>query len=244
MFGEIRTVFDRLSHDENVRVIMFSGAGPGFCAGIDVEESSSTGPVGAPDEKKDFPRKAWAIRRHALRYQDSVTALERCEKPVICLMHGVTFGAGINFATASDVRYGTRDLRFCAQEINVGLAPDVGALSRLPKLGVSFSWAKEIIFSGRVVDGVEAKDQGLISKVFDTKEDMVAEGLKWAKQVASKSPIAVQSAKALWNFSRDRPVADGLLYTAAWNGTMVLSEDTKVGITSALKRTKPRYEKL
>lgn len=224
---------------------MFSGAGPrGFCAGLDVDESSSAGPVGAPSADKDFPRKAWAVRRHALRYQESVTALEQCEKPIICLMHGVAFGAGINFATAADVRYSTKDVQFCAQEINVGLAPDVGALSRLPKLGVSYSWAKDIIFSGEVVGGVELKDQGLINKVFDTKEQMIAEGLKWAMQIATKSPIAVQSAKALWDFSRDRPVADGLLYTAAWNGTMVLSEDTTKGITSALKRKKPTYSKL
>ncbi|TQS32146.1 hypothetical protein Golomagni_07547 [Golovinomyces magnicellulatus] len=245
MFDEIHQVFNMLSHDPNVRVVMHSGAGPrGFCAGLDVEESSSVGPVGAPDADKDFPRKAWAVRRLGLRYQESVTSLERCEKPIICLMHGITFGAGINFATATDVRYSTKDLKFCLQEINVGLAPDVGALSRLPKLGVSYSWAKDIIFSGRVVGGAEAKEQGLVSKVFDTKEEMISEGLKWAKEVATKSPIAVQSAKALWDFSRDRPVADGLLYTAAWNGTMVLSDDTTAGITSALKRTKPKFAKL
>ncbi|CEJ94343.1 hypothetical protein VHEMI09881 [[Torrubiella] hemipterigena] len=245
MFHEIRQVFNLLSYDPNVRVIVYSGAGPrGFCAGLDVEESSSTGPVGAPNTDRDFPRQSWDVRRHALSYQESVTSLERCEKPIICLMHGVAFGAGINFATAADVRYATRDMKLCLQEINVGLAPDVGALSRMPKLGVSYSWTKEVIYAGKVVGGDEALRVGLVSRVFDTKQEMVEAALSWAKEVATKSPVAVQSAKALWDFSRDRPVADGLLYTAAWNGTMVLSDDTKKGITSALKKRKPTFEKL
>lgn len=245
MFHEIRQVLNLLSYDPNVRVILHSGAGPrGFCAGLDVEEASSSGPVGAPNTARDFPRQSWDIRRHALSYQESVTSLERCEKPIICLMHGVAFGAGINFATAADVRYATRDVKLCFQEINVGLAPDVGALSRLPKLGISYSWAKEVIYAGKVVGGDEALRVGLVSKVFDTKQEMVDAALSWAEEVAAKSPVAVQSAKALWDFSRDRPVADGLLYTAAWNSTMVLSDDTKKGITSALKKTKPTFEKL
>lgn len=245
MFGEIRDVFNTLSHDPDVRVVVWSSAGErAFTAGLDVSESSTSGPVGAPEEGKDFPRRAWAVRRHALNYQESVTALERCEKPVICLMHGVAFGAGINFATAADVRYCTRDARMCLQEVNVGLAPDVGALSRMPKIGVSYSWAKEAIYAGRTWDGDEALRVGFVSKTFSNKGEMIQEALKWAKEVASKSPIAVQSSKALWDFSRDRPVADGLLYTAAWNGTMVLSDDTKAGMTSALSRKKPTFEKL
>lgn len=245
MFGEIRDVFDTLSHDPDVRAIIWSSAGTrAFSAGLDVSESSTSGPVGNPDSAKDFPRRAWAVRRHALNYQDSVTALERCEKPVICLMHGVAFGAGMNFATATDVRYATRDAKMCLQEVNVGLAPDVGALSRMPKIGVSYSWAKETIYAGRTWGGDEALRVGFVSKVFDTKDQMVQEALNWAKTVAEKSPVAVQSSKALWDFSRDRPVADGLLYTAAWNGTMVLSDDTTNGMKSALSRKKPTFEKL
>lgn len=114
----------------------------------------------------------------------------------------------------------------------------------MPKLGISYSGAKKVIYAGRVVGGDEALRVGLVSKVFDTKQEMADAAISWAKEVASKSLVAVQRAKALWDFSGDRLVADGLLYTAAWNSTMVLLDDTKKGITSALKRTKPTVEKL
>ncbi|KAF2164228.1 hypothetical protein M409DRAFT_68098 [Zasmidium cellare ATCC 36951] len=245
MFREITALFDLISHDPNVRVVMLSGAGTrGFSAGLDVMAESTSGPVGTPVETRDFARKAWAVRRHALLYQESVNALERCEKPIVCLLHVVTFGAAVDFATAADVRYCTRDVKLCVREIDAGLAPDVGTLSRLPKIGVPYSWAKEIIYSAEVVGGEEAARIGLASKVFNTKEEMVSSALAWATNVASKSPVAVQSSKALWDFSRDRPVADGLLYTAAWNSAMVLSDDVRKAMTSGLKRTQPTFEKL
>ncbi|KAM3424397.1 hypothetical protein BST61_g6404 [Cercospora zeina] len=245
MFHNLARIFDRLSHDPDVRVILLSGAGEkAFSAGLDVSGASSTGPVGAPAEKEDFARRAWKIRRHALDYQDTVNAIERCEKPVICLLHGVSFGAALDIATAADVRYCTRDVRFCVREIDVGLAPDIGTLSRLPKIGVSYSWAKEITYTARTFDGPEAATQGFVSKVFDTKQALIEGGLALAKTIAAKSPVAVQSAKALWDFSRDRPVQDGLLYTAAWNSAMVQADDVKRAMMSGIRKTKTTFEKL
>lgn len=68
---------------------------------------------------------------------------------------------------------------------------------------------------------------GLVSEIADTKEQLIEQGLKLATLIASKSPVAVQGSKALLDFSRDRPVEDGLKYTAAWNAAMVLSDDVK-----------------
>lgn len=238
-------VFNLLSYDPDVRVVLFSGAGPrGFSAGLDVASESTSGPVGTPTAGQDFARQAWAVRRHALLYQEPVNAIERCEKPVICLLHGVAFGAAIDFAIACDIRHCTRDVRFCVREIDVGLAPDVGTLSRLPKLGVSHSWAKSVIYSARVFGGEEAQRVGLVSEVAESKDNLLSDALTLAKDIASKSPVAVQSSKALWDFSKDRPVSDGLLYTAAWNGAMVLSDDVKSAMMSGLKKTKPTFAKL
>ncbi|PPJ60699.1 hypothetical protein CBER1_03431 [Cercospora berteroae] len=245
MFYNMAKVFDQLSHDPDVRVVLLSGAGDkAFSAGLDVSGASSSGPVGAPSEKEDFARRAWKIRRHALDYQNAVNAIERCEKPVICLLHGVSYGAALDIATAADVRYCTRDVRFCVREIDVGLAPDIGTLSRLPKIGVSYSWAKEVTYTARTFDGSEAATQGFVSKVFDTKQALIDGGLVLAKTIAEKSPVAVQSAKALWDFSRDRPVQDGLLYTAAWNSAMVQADDVKKAMMSGIRKTKTTFEKL
>lgn len=245
MFDDFASIFDRLSYDPNVRVVLLSGAGDrAFSAGLDVTGAASSGPVGAPAEADDFARRTWKIRRHALAYQNTVNAVERCEKPVICLLHGISYGAALDIATAADVRYCTDDTRLCVREIDVGLAPDIGTLSRLPKIGVSYSWAKEVIYSARVFDGLEAAKQGFVSRHFSSKVALLEGGLALAKVIAAKSPIAVQSAKALWDFSRDRPVQDGLLYTAAWNGAMVQADDVKRAITSGIHKTKTTFEKL
>lgn len=245
MFSSLASIFDRLSHDQDVRVVLLSGAGDkAFSSGLDVGGASSSGPVGAPAETDDFARRAWKIRRHALAYQNAVNAIERCEKPVICLMHGISYGAALDIATAADVRYCTDDVKLCVREIDVGLAPDVGTLSRMPKIGVSYSWAKEMVYSARVFDGKEAAQQGFVSRRFPGKEALVEGGLLLAKAIAIKSPVAVQSAKALWDFSRDRPVQDGLLYTAAWNAAMVQADDVKKAILSGIHKTKPTFAKL
>lgn len=245
MFHEVALVFDTLSHDPDVRSIVFSGAGDkAFSAGLDVRESTSTGPVGSPSEADDIARRTWKIRRHALDYQNSVTSLERCEKPIICAMHGVAYGAAIDFAVAADIRYCTKDVRISIKEIDAGLAPDVGTMSRLPKIGVSHSWAKETVFTARDVRGPEALSVGLVSKVFDTKAAMIDNAVNVAAEIASKSPVGVQSAKALWQFSQDRPISDGLLYTAIWNGSMVQSEDVKKAMINGLEKRKSSFPKL
>ncbi|KAK4621913.1 Delta(3,5)-Delta(2,4)-dienoyl-CoA isomerase, mitochondrial [Fulvia fulva] len=245
MFHSMPSLFDRLSHDPDVRAILLSGMGEkAFSAGLDVSGASSSGPVGTPAEHEDFARRTWKIRRHALDYQNAINAIERCEKPVICLLHGISYGAAIDIATAADVRYCTRDVSFCIREIDVGLAPDIGTMSRLPKIGVSYSWAKEVVYTAVAFRGDEALSYGFVNKVFETKADLVAGGLALAETIASKSPVAVQSAKALWDFSRDRPVQDGLLYTAAWNGAMVQADDVKKAMLSGIRKTKTTFEKL
>ncbi|CZT25464.1 related to enoyl-CoA hydratase/isomerase family protein [Ramularia collo-cygni] len=244
VFHGLAKLFDQLSQDEDVRCIMISGSGPHFSAGLDVQAANSSGPVSQPRESDDIARKAWRVRRHALDYQNGITAIERCEKPVICLAHGVTYGAAIDLAVAADVRYCTKNARWSVKEVDVGLAADVGTLTRLPKIGVSYSWAKEVVYTAREFGGEEALKVGLVSQITETKEQLIEEGLKLAVLIASKSPVAVQSSKALLDFSRDRPIDDGLKYTAAWNAAMVLSDDVKVAMMSGIKKTKPKFEKL
>ena len=129
-------------------------------------------------------------------------------------------------------------------EQDVGLAADVGSLQRLPKIGVSYSWVKELVYTARVFSGEEALKQGFVSRVFDSKQALLEGGLDLAKEIASKSPVAVQSSKALLDFSRDRPVDDGLRYTASWNAAMVQAEDVKRAMMSGIKKTRPTFEKL
>lgn len=179
-----------------------------------------------------------------ISYQNGISAIERCEKPVIGLFHGISYGAAVDIATAADIRYCSQGVRFSVKEVDVGLAADVGTLSRLPKVGVSYSWAKEMVYTAREFGAEEAGKVGFVSRVLGSKEELEREGLELAKVIAKKSPVAVQSSKAIWDFSRDRTVADGLAFTAAWNSAMVQSEDVKKAMMSGLRKTKTSFEKL
>ncbi|PPJ49879.1 hypothetical protein CBER1_05026 [Cercospora berteroae] len=244
IFHNLALIFDKLSLDPDVRVILLSGSGPHFSAGLDVTGSSSSGPVSNPTESDDVGRRTWKVRRHMLTYQNGISAIERCEKPVIGLFHGISYGAAVDIATAADIRYCSQGVRFSVKEVDVGLAADVGTLSRLPKVGVSYSWAKEMVYTAREFGAEEARRVGFVSRVLGSKEELEREGLELAKVIAKKSPVAVQSSKAIWDFSRDRSVADGLAFTAAWNSAMVQSEDVKKAMMSGLRKTKTSFEKL
>jgi len=103
--------------------------------------------------------------------QDAVTALERCRKPVIASIHGACIGGGIDIVTACDIRMCTKEALFSVKEVDLALAADLGTLQRLPLI-VGFGNAMELALTGRTFSGEEAKELGLVSRVFDSKHHL------------------------------------------------------------------------
>lgn len=97
--------------------------------------------------------------------QESMSSLEHCSRPVIAAVHSACIGAGVSLITAADIRYCTEDAYFTVKEIDLGLAADVGALQRLPKVIGSQSLARELCYTGRVFDSKEALSSGFVSRV-------------------------------------------------------------------------------
>ncbi|KAH0538953.1 hypothetical protein FGG08_004468 [Glutinoglossum americanum] len=244
MWVELKAIFDRLSIDPAVRAILLTGAGEkAFSAGLDVEAATSSGPL-SKIGGKDPARAATALRRHILEFQDCVSSIEKCEKPVIIVLHGYSLGLAIDICTAADIRLCASNTRFAVKEVDNGLAADIGTLSRLPKIVSSFSWVKDVCLSARPFGADEALRVGFISGVYGNKDEAVKEGLKLAASIAGKSPVAVQGTKELLNWSRDHTVADGLRYTSVWNSGALQSKDLSSAMLSALQRRTPTFEKL
>lgn len=109
----------------------------------------------------------------------------------------------------ADVRICAADTRFAVKEVDIGLAADIGTLSRLPKAGVGMSWVKEVCLSARDFGAEEALRVGFVSRVCGDRSQAITEGLEMANLVAAKSPVAVQATKEVLNFSRDHSVQDG-----------------------------------
>ncbi|RFU31859.1 hypothetical protein B7463_g4487, partial [Scytalidium lignicola] len=245
MWLELGRIFRDLSIDPDVRAIVLSGAGEkAFTAGLDVEAASAEGGILSGQKDLDGARKATMLRRHLEEFQESISAIEKCEKPVICVLHGYSLGLAIDMSTSADIRLCAKNTKFAVKEVDIGLAADIGTLSRLPKVVGNTSWVKDVALSARIFGAEEAFRVGFVSQVLDTKEQAVDTALKMAQLIASKSPVAVQGTKELLNHARDHSVAQSLRYTAIWNQTMLQTNDVPEALMSGIKRTKPTFAKL
>lgn len=161
-------------------------------------------------ETEDVARKGIVLERTIKLYQDSISAVERCPKPVIMAVHQACIGAGVDLITAADIRYSTQDAFFQVKEVEIGMAADVGTLQRLPKVIGSQSLARELCYTGRRFEAVEAERSGLISRLYPDKDALVSGALAVAEDIASKSPIAVQTTKESLVYSLEHTNQEGL----------------------------------
>ncbi|KAI9474805.1 ClpP/crotonase-like domain-containing protein [Zychaea mexicana] len=238
--SDVGKCFADISSDSDVRAVVLSGTGRMFTAGLDLTDNVLLKDHG----DMDVARQAFALQEHIQWFQGAMTSLEKCSKPVIVAMHNGVFGAGIDLSTAGDIRYATKDSFFCVKEVDVGLAADVGTLQRLPKVIGNASLVRELCYTCRNMYADEAYRCGFISKVFDTKEQLIEGALKTAKLIATKSPVAVVSTKHLLNYSRDHSVDEGLQYTAVWNSAMLMTEDIPKSVEAFVTKKPVTYSKL
>jgi delta(3,5)-delta(2,4)-dienoyl-CoA isomerase len=236
--------FAQLSRDPDVRAVVLAGAGDrAFCAGMDVAAAGQE-LAAATAGSDDVARKAKGLRGHILDFQDAVSAIARCEKPVIAVIHGIALGLAIDIATAADIRICAASARFAVKEVDIGLAADVGTLARLPRAVGNQSWVREVCMTARDFGAAEALSVGLVSRVCESKELALKAGLELAGTIAEKSPVAVQGTKEILNHSQDHSVDSNLRYAAMWNQAMLQSEDMEKALTSGLTKKKPEFAKL
>eukprot|EP01103_Thecamoeba_quadrilineata_P001467 TRINITY_DN11326_c0_g1_i1.p1 TRINITY_DN11326_c0_g1~~TRINITY_DN11326_c0_g1_i1.p1 ORF type:complete len:317 (-),score=71.33 TRINITY_DN11326_c0_g1_i1:13-912(-) len=233
---DLRACFEQLSHEKTCRAIVLSALGKHFCTGIDLRDFSSL----FSEPFSDPARRALHYRKLILSYQQSISAVENCPKPVIAAVHGYCIGAGVDLISACDIRYSTEeDAAFSIKEVDIGLAADVGTLQRFPKIVGNDSLARELCLTGRVFTGKEAKDMGFVSKVLAGKEALEQEALRVAVEISTKSPVAVQGTKINLNYSRDHTVEEGLQYVMNWNMSMLQSSDLQRLLEAAALKKKP-----
>ncbi len=234
---ELKSAFDMLSAQKDVRVIVLSGEGKLFCAGIDLELLMSV---------KQLEQVAAAERTAKLyslvrNLQDSVTAIENCQKPVLAAIHNGCIGGGVDIISACDLRYCTDDAYFTIKEIDMGMVADLGTLQRLPKFAKPAVVA-EMAFTGRPVFATEAHNIGLVNAHYETKEIMMEEVMKIAVTIASKSPVSVRGTKEVLRQARDHSVPEGLEFIAQWNSLKLLSHDLIEAFTAVKEKRKPHFE--
>ncbi|CAK6981525.1 delta(3%2C5)-Delta(2,4)-dienoyl-CoA isomerase, mitochondrial isoform X1 [Scomber scombrus] len=234
---EMVECFNEIAEDPDCRVVVVSGAGKTFTAGIDLMDMASD--VLQP-QGDDVARISWNIRKTIARYQETFSVIEKCPKPVVVAVHGACVGGGVDLITACDIRLCTQDAWFQVKEVDIGLAADVGTLQRLPKVIGSRSLVNELALTARKLYADEAKSSGLVSRVFADKEALMAGALEMAGEIAGRSPVAVQGTKINLIYSRDHSVAEGLDYMATWNMSMLQTQDVMKSAQASMEKQSPK----
>ena len=239
---ELPRILDEIDKDASLRVLILSSTGKHFCAGMDLK---NFGTLGNDAEKKtnvpDKARIGESLYRVAKELQDMLSKLEKLRIPVLAGIQGGCIGGGLDLVTAADMRFASKDAFFCIQEVNIGMAADIGTLQRLPRV-IPEGKVRELAYTGRRMPADEALETGLVNKVYESQEDMVSGLKEMAAVIASKSPLAVYGTKAILNFSRDHTIAEGLEYNALWSGAMLPQEDMAEAMMSNMEKRDPEFK--
>jgi enoyl-CoA hydratase len=213
-----------LAGDGEVRAVVLTGAGGrAFVAGADIKYMSRLG----VDEAR-----GWGTLGH-----DAARLLETMPQPTIAAIDGFALGGGCELALACDIRYASPRARLGQPEINLGIVPGWGGTQRLARV-CGLAVAKDLIFTGRLVDAEEALRIGLVNEIADPVLDRARET---AALLATKSPVALRAAKELVNRALAGDHEQNLAAEVEAFGELFATEDAKEGLTAFVEKRTPRF---
>lgn len=235
MFDAITEAGESLMDNKSIRAVVLSGNGRGFCSGLDF--SGFRGMAGEADGRPITSRRQSTGKTPGNPAQQPGMVLKYVPIPVIAAIHGVAFGGGFQIAMGADIRIAAPDARLSVMEIKWGLIPDCSITQTLRDL-VRLDIAKELTFTGRIIDGLEAAELGVVTQVSETPLETAME---MAETIAGKSPGAIRLGKQLfertWRGGRD----EGLQLEAQLQGRLIGSKNQVEAVKSNFEERAPQY---
>jgi enoyl-CoA hydratase/carnithine racemase len=231
MLEAINAAIDEIGAASGVRAVVLSGEGPSFCSGLDFPSFLSGGvSIDEVFERRDGDGANFAQR--------TSHGWKQLEVPVIAAVRGACFGGGLQIALGSDLRIAAPDARLSVMEVRYGLIPDMGLTQTLPGL-VRMDVAKELTFSGRIVEAPEALELGLLSRIED---DPLAAARELAGEIAARSPHAIRAAKRLLNRAWNAPAEAGLALEAELQRSLLGTPNQIAAVQAALSKQQAAFE--
>ncbi|CAB1075010.1 3-hydroxybutyryl-CoA dehydratase (EC [Olavius algarvensis Delta 1 endosymbiont] len=227
LLAELSTALDIVAGDEEIRVLILTGAGEkAFVAGADISELATFDSLKA---------KAFARKGH-----DIINKLQQLPIAVIAAVNGFALGGGTEISIACDFIYASENAKFGQPEINLGVIPGFGGTQRLPRL-IGTNMAKELIFTGKMISAPEAAQLGLANKVV-APEDLMDEVLKTAAVIASKGKVSLREAKQAVNKGMDVDLASGCGIEIDAFCLCYASPDAKEGTSAFLEKRQAEFK--
>ena len=220
--SEFREAMNEIREDDTVKVVILAGAGRAFIAGSDLKELRDTTPLQA---------------HNIIRLGEIIESLE---KPVIAAVNGFALGGGCEIVMACDIVIASEKAKFGQPELSVGVIPGGGGTQRLQRI-VGVHKAKELIFTGDIIDAKEAERIGLVNRVVPA-EKLNTAAKEMAEKIAKKSSAAVKLAKDAINRGMRTDLGAGLAYERELYSLSLTTEDKAEGIEAFIEKRKPKYK--
>jgi enoyl-CoA hydratase len=222
---DLHTAVDEAAYDDDVRVIVITGAGgKSFASGSDLTEVLN----------RDFRKALEPI------IQGLADKLERTPKPTIAAIDGICMGGGLEVALGCDLRIATPKSRFATPEGKLGIIPGGGATARLPRI-VGRGWGMEMMLMGEPIDADRALQIGLVTRLVES-EELLAEARRMSDHLASFAPFVPRTMKAMVHFGMEASLASALMFEKYAQGALVQTEDKIEGITAFLDKRPPNFK--
>jgi len=226
LMAEFGDVLDKIAADENIRVVVLTGAGQAFAAGADIEAMSKLTPL--------------QVRNYTTQGHETLFKLENMPQIVIAAVNGFCLGGGNEVAMACDFVYASTKARFGQPEIKLGIIPGFGGTQRLPRL-VGKALAKELCLTGEFLKGETAQAVGLANKVFPP-DKLMEEAMKTARDIAAKGRISTQAVKQLIDRGTQADLRTACLMEVETFGMVFSSADAGEGLKAFLEKRDPEFK--
>ena len=223
----------RADADPAVRVVILTGAGRAFCAGLDMTAATKGSGIGSQNDTNA------TVATLDLKTAPP-TILFNMEKPTICALNGSAAGYGMDMALGCDIRIMADGAKFAAAFVKRGVVPESGGTWFLPRM-IGWARAAELIFTGRTLSAAESLDMGLANEVVATG-DVMSRANAVAAEIAGNAPLAVQAAKRMMRSGLSESFGDHVHHVFLQLLPLFRSEDFREGMASFLEKRPPHFK--
>jgi enoyl-CoA hydratase/carnithine racemase len=236
MFEALVTTGEAVSKDESVRCVVLSGEGRAFCAGLDM---GNFGQMASGESGVTGGREPLTTRTHGIanRAQQAAWVWRQCPVPVIAAVHGVALGGGFQVMLGSDIRITHPDTKLSVLEIKWGLVPDMGGTAIMRHLARE-DIIRELTFTGRIFSGTEAHEYGFATRLSDNPHE---DAMAMAREIATKSPTAIQASKRIFNAVGTMTDAEALLQESVEQDKIIAKGNQVEAVLSVLQKREPAF---